>query len=144
MKIKKNHKDIYTDILIIPSNLNELSKVEEFSYNISKRATLNEEQSDNLAIVLTELVNNAIIHGNKLISSKKVFIKAVFFKDRLEVYIKDQGKGFEPDQIANPTNPENLWKANGRGIFLVQNLIDNVEFIPSESGMGIKIVQYLN
>jgi serine/threonine-protein kinase RsbW len=140
----KNNKYPYIEILIIPSNLNELSKVERFSQKISKKATLSEEKSDNLAIVLTELVNNAIIHGNKLITGKKVFIKASLFKDRLEVIIKDQGKGFEPKQIANPTNPENLWKESGRGIFLVQNLIDAVEYIPTENGMEIKIIEYLN
>jgi serine/threonine-protein kinase RsbW len=140
----KNNKYSNIEILIIPSNLNELSKVEIFSQKISKKATLSEEKSDNLAIVITELVNNAMIHGNKLISGKKVFIKACLFKDRLEVIIKDQGKGFEPNLLANPTNPENLWKESGRGIFLVQNLIDSVEYIPTENGMGIKIIEFLN
>lgn len=143
MSAKRIQKNSNVVLLIIPSNLNELGKVEKFSQKIARKATLTEEQSDNLAIVLTEIVNNAMIHGNKLISAKKVFVKASIFDDRLEVVIKDQGKGFEPTKISDPTNPENLWKEGGRGIFLVENLIDLIEFMPSDTGMGIKIVEYL-
>ncbi len=144
MKKQNKLNNPITDILIIPSNLNELNQVVDFSKRISQKANLTQEQSDNLAIVLTELVNNAIIHGNKMISSKRVYLTSKIYSDRLEVYIRDQGSGFEPSKIENPTNPENIWKENGRGIFLVQNLIDEVEFLRSNSGMCIKIVEYLS
>ena len=144
MKKQNKLNNPITDILIIPSNLNELNQVVDFSKRISQKANLTQEQSDNLAIVLTELVNNAIIHGNKMISNKRVYLTSKIYSDRLEVYIRDQGSGFEPSKIENPTNPENIWKENGRGIFLVQNLIDEVEFLRSNSGMCIKIVEYLS
>jgi len=144
MKKQNKLNNPITDILIIPSNLNELNQVVDFSKRISQKANLTQEQSDNLAIVLTELVNNAIIHGNKMISSKRVYLTSKIYSDRLEVYIRDQGSGFEPSKIENPTNPENIWKENGRGIFLVQNLIDEVEFLRSNSGMCIKIVEYFS
>ncbi len=129
-------------ILIITSDLNELHKVEDFAQIVSKKASLSEEQSDNMAIVLTELANNAIVHGNKRIPSKKVYLKAVFQADKVEVSVKDEGNGFDPAGLSDPTDPENIWKENGRGVFLVKNLVDEVKFISSPGGMEVVIIQY--
>ncbi len=129
--------------LIILSDFNELKKVEDFSQEIAGRSGLNEEQSDNLAIVLTELTNNAILHGNRQAREKKVIIEAVVYPDRLVVSVTDEGKGFDPARLQNPTDPENIWKENGRGIFLVRNLIDEVEFRPTPRGTTIVVTEYL-
>ncbi len=142
MQNQENDKLIDREFLIISSDLKELKKIEEFSHHISRKATLTEEQSDNMAIVLTELVHNAIVHGNKMISDKKVIVKADYYPDRVQVSIKDEGAGFDPSAISNPTNPENLWKESGRGIFLVKNLIDDVQFYPTRRGMKIIITEY--
>ncbi len=130
------------DILVIFSDLNELPKVEKFSQKVAKKASLNDDKSDNVAIVLTELVNNAILHGNKNQPEKKVILKATYFNDRVVLSVKDEGNGFDPTTLKDPTDPENLWKDNGRGIFLVKHLIDNVEFRPSPTGMEIIVTAY--
>ncbi len=142
MQNQANDKILDREFLIISSDLKELKKIEEFSQHISQKATLTEEQSDNMAIVLTELVHNAIVHGNKMISDKKVILRANYYPDRVSVSIKDEGAGFDPSMISNPTNPENLWKESGRGIFLVKNLIDEVHFRPSHHGMEIVVTEY--
>lgn len=142
MQGKENNNLLDKEILIITSDLKELKKIENFSQHISQKAKLSEEQSDNLAIVLTELVHNAIVHGNKMISDKKVIVKASYFDDHIQVSIQDEGSGFEPSHLQNPTNPENIWKESGRGIFLVKNLIDRVEFHPSDSGTKIVITEF--
>jgi serine/threonine-protein kinase RsbW len=129
--------------LEIPSDLDHIEKVEKFSQVICKIMGLSEEQSDNMAIALTELAVNAIQHGNKNDPKKKVTFHAQFKKDHLKVSISDEGKGFDPNDIPNPTNPQNLWKEHGRGIFLVQNLIDEVTFAPSPNGMEIVLIEYL-
>ncbi len=131
------------ELLIIQSDLSELKKVEAFSQYISQKAGLSEEQSDNMAIVLTELANNAIVHGNKLISDKKVILKVAFHQDKVEVSVKDEGDGFDPTSLENPTDPENLWKEGGRGVFLVRNLVDEVKFIPSQQGMEVIVSEFL-
>ncbi|HFE64361.1 MAG TPA: ATP-binding protein [Caldithrix sp.] len=142
MTINKDNTIIDRTELIIPSVTSELGKVEKLSQYISHKASFSEEQSDNLAIVLTELVNNAIVHGNKLDADKKVIVKVIFYRDRVQVSVKDEGSSFDPSTLKNPTDPENLWKENGRGIFLVRNLVDDVQFNPSQDGMEIIITEY--
>jgi serine/threonine-protein kinase RsbW len=144
MKNKDTNHKIDEDILIISSDLTEIKKVEIFSQKISKKATLNEDKSDNLAIVLTELVNNAILHGNKSNPKKSVTLRAYYYQKYIRVSVRDQGNGFNPEKLQDPTNPENIWKESGRGIFLVRNLIDKVEFFSSSTGTEIVITQFIN
>ncbi|UCF62971.1 MAG: ATP-binding protein [bacterium] len=142
--MNSKEKVIDIEILVISSNQNELFKVENLSNRISKKVSLSEGKSDNLAIVLTELVNNAILHGNKSQPHKTVTITVTYFKSNVKVSVKDQGNGFNPSQLKDPRDPENLWKEGGRGIFLVKNLVDEVEFNPSKEGMEIIVTEYLD
>jgi serine/threonine-protein kinase RsbW len=139
----KNKDDIVRqETLIIASSQSQLRKVEKLINRITRRAHLTEEKADNVAIVLTELVNNAIIHGNKNHPEKKVTVKVEYYRDRVEISVKDEGIGFDPARLKDPRDPENIWRENGRGIFLVKNLTDKVEFYPSSSGMEIRIIEF--
>lgn len=120
--------------ITIPSKLSELSTVESFTEKISVENGLNENEMDNLAIAVTEAVNNAIIHGNKGDKSKNVQIDFVFAKDEIIVAVKDEGNGFNPKKVKNPLAPENLLKASGRGIFILKQLMDEVGFKFESSG----------
>jgi len=142
--MNSNDKLIDTELLVISSDQNELVKVENLSNRISKKVSLSEGKSDNLAIVLTELVNNAILHGNKNQPQKKVTISVSYFDSYVKVSVKDQGNGFDPSGLKDPRDPENIWKDSGRGIFLVKKLVDSVEFYPTEEGMEIVIVEYFD
>lgn len=133
-----------TELLVISSDQSELTKVENLSNRISKKVSLSEGKSDNLAIVLTELVNNAILHGNKNQSQKKVTITVSYFNSYVKVSVKDQGNGFDPSGLKDPRDPENIWKDSGRGIFLVKKLVDSVEFYPTEEGMEIVVIEYFD
>lgn len=129
--------------LVINSDMVNLPKVEQFINALCKKARLNSDQSDNMAIAISEMVNNAIIHGNQQDVSKQVFIQVDYYDDRVIVAIEDQGEGFDPSDIANPTDPQNLWKQNGRGVFLVKNLIDHVEIVSTESGTKVVLTEYI-
>ena len=96
--------------LIIPSDFKYLSVVEAFIVNLCKRAGLGEDQSDNMAIAITELVNNAIVHANKQDPHKLVTLGAYYHDNRVVVKIRDQGQGFDPNKIANPTDPLNSYQ----------------------------------
>lgn len=130
--------------MVIPSDQSYLPKVEKFVMSVCKRAMCTRDQTDNIAIAVTELVNNSIIHGNKFSPNKTVTIEAVLYEDRLTLSVTDQGKGFDPRKLANPTDPENLWKQGGRGIFLVKNLIDEVEIYPTVAGTTVKLTEYFS
>jgi serine/threonine-protein kinase RsbW len=144
MKKSQNKNKFEEDFLVLPSDSCQLKKVEEFAQNIARKASLSEDKSDNVAIVLTELVNNAILHGNKKHPEKKVKLKAKYYNDKLVLIVKDEGFGFDPTTIKNPTDPENIWRENGRGIFLVKHLIDKVEFRQTSSGMEIIVTVLIN
>lgn len=122
----------------IPSMLEKIESVEQLAEKAANRMNFKEEEKDSLAIAVTEAVNNAIIHGNKEDDSKFVFIKFEFEEDRIIVSIKDQGTGFNPENISDPLAPENLLKESGRGIFILSSLMDEVNF--NFAGDGTEIV----
>jgi serine/threonine-protein kinase RsbW len=88
-------------------------------------------------ISVTEGVNNAIMHGNG--GNASLFVRVSVLKNDTCIWfkIKDQGKGFNPDLIPDPTAPENLLKENGRGIFLMRSLSDDLIFEDNGSAVTI-------
>jgi sigma-B regulation protein RsbU (phosphoserine phosphatase) len=93
-----------------------------------------------MKISLTELLANAIYHGNGKDHGKKITIGHVIRKDVVVVSIMDEGPGFDPATIPDPTLPENLEKDRGRGLFIVRNYVDKMEF--NEKGNGVTITKY--
>ena len=125
--------------ITISSQLSELAKVEQISETVSDKMGFTQDEKDNLAIAITEVVGNAIVHGNKKNPDKKVFVQFHIHPDRLHVEIQDEGEGFDPDEVADPLEPANLMKESGRGIFILQNLIDTVEFEFLKSGTKVHL-----
>jgi len=112
----------------IDSDTKFLSKVEKLSEQVASYAQMDESDSDDLGIVTTELVNNAIYHGNKSDPTKKVQVFFSVNSKRIELRIKDQGNGFNPDALKDPLAPENILSESGRGIFLIRALMDSLDF----------------
>jgi len=111
-----------------------LATVDEFiSARLTKAGITNSTIAD-LAISVSEAVTNAIIHGNRNDVAKKVTVRIELNQTRVRIFVKDQGHGFDPDVIPNPTDKENLLKRVGRGIFIVRSLVDSVEFSFSDQG----------
>ena len=110
----------------VPENVN---KVEAFVEVLKTNLQLSEEMEANILVSLSEAVNNAIVHGNKNNPAKKVSIKMEKDGNLLSFVVADEGEGFDPGVIIDPTAPENLDKPSGRGIFLMRSLADKVEFI---------------
>ncbi|MBN2030606.1 ATP-binding protein [bacterium] len=122
----------------IPSRLEELSKIEKISGEIARKMDFSKDQKDNLSIAVTEAVGNAIVHGNKKHADRKVCILFKLKKNQVDVFVKDEGKGFNPDELDDPLNPQNLMKESGRGIFILKALTDGVSFSFSPSGTTVK------
>jgi len=112
----------------IDSDTKFLSQVEKLSEQVASYAQMDESDSDDLGIVTTELVNNAIYHGNKSDPTKKVQVFFSVNSKRIELRIKDQGNGFNPDALKDPLAPENILSESGRGIFLIRALMDSLDF----------------
>ena len=110
------------------SNPRNLALVESFVEQVVERYKLSPDVYGNILISLTEAVNNAIIHGNCEDESKTVRIQFRKLKNHLAVRVMDEGCGFDHDSVPDPTAPENLLTVGGRGVFLMQQLSDSVEF----------------
>jgi len=135
----KSENNIFS--LTIPSDSIHLNKVDDLCTKAIKASGMNESDGDDFAIAVTEIVNNAIHHGNKNDINKKVFVNIRIVESKLEAIIKDEGNGFNPEHIGNPLDPQNLMKESGRGIFLIKQLTDSVDYNFSENGTEIIITK---
>lgn len=115
-------------LLTLPSQQNQVCHVERFVSQLASRFNINAEKYGNILISLTEAVNNAIIHGNEKDRNKKV--KVCFEKRRKDVAIRvsDEGSGFDYDSLPDPTAPENIMECGGRGVLIMRELSDGMEY----------------
>lgn len=114
--------------LIISSKIENLRLVEKLVDDISAASKLSAELYGNLLIACIEAVNNAITHGNKLNADKDVTIKVSIEKKNIIVKVIDQGNGFDFSNVPDATAPENIENITGRGVFLMKQLSDKLEF----------------
>ncbi len=118
----------------IESDPNNLITIEEFVNFIAVEARVSEDKMSGLLISITEAVTNAIIHANKKDITKKVFIEAIIDEKTLTFKVKDEGKGFDPTKIPDPTEPENILKDSGRGLYLMRTFLDELKYNILPSG----------
>lgn len=114
--------------LKIGSRLENISKVENLMDSLRVQLSINDEQYGNMLLASVEAVTNAIEHGNNLDAKKSVEIQAFSCERTLKVSIKDQGKGFTPEKLPDPTSPEFREQPDGRGVYLMKQLADEVNF----------------
>ena len=120
--------------LEIESSPNNLITVEEFVNYFSVDLGLDQEKLNGLLLAITEATTNAIIHGNKNNKLKMVRISVYVEGDDITIVIKDQGKGFDPSIIPDPTDPENLLKDSGRGLYLMRVYMDGLSYNQTPEG----------
>ena len=92
----------------------------------------------NLRVSLTEALSNAMLYGNGRDPEKRVRVEVVVREWEIEARITDQGVGFNPRRIPDPTAPDNLAKSRGRGLFLMRELMDEVYF--NEQGNKVTLI----
>ncbi|MCW3075563.1 MAG: ATP-binding protein [Bacteroidetes bacterium] len=114
--------------LKINSNAENLRLVERLVDDVCHIYNVNEDSYGNILIAVTEAVNNAINHGNQNNPDKYVQIGFETDEKHLIFNIKDEGPGFDYQNLPDPTDPSNLDKVNGRGVFLMKHLADRLEF----------------
>jgi serine/threonine-protein kinase RsbW len=123
--------------LKIESAITNLNVVENTIDAITNEIGINQDSYGKILIAVLEAVNNAIIHGNKLNNNKTVKIDFSTQKKDLNVSVTDEGSGFDPEKVPDPTMPENLELINGRGVFLMSRLADEIKFNPK--GNSVKL-----
>ncbi|HMS42754.1 MAG TPA: ATP-binding protein [Pyrinomonadaceae bacterium] len=119
-------------ISLMHSILNYLMK------RVEKVGVINPESS-NLFIALDEAFVNAVKHGNKFDANKTVKVSAEVSTKEARFTIEDEGEGFDVSAIPDPTNPENLFKASGRGVLFIHNIMDEVTY--NERGNRLTMIK---
>ncbi len=118
------HKYQYT----LNSTFEESERVPDFVDEIQKETGLDDELSGNFMLLLSEAVSNAIDHGNEGDPGKKVYIDIEITDEKIVASVRDEGKGFTPNLDKDPLSEENLLKESGRGVFILNQLADELEF----------------
>jgi len=124
--------------LSIPSHLKYLNEVELFVRSFLEDEGLPIDQLGIIVLTVCETVNNAITHGNHQNLDKQVQVRIRYTDYQLFVEVEDEGKGFNFHEIPDPTKEKNIKNERGRGIFIVKNLADHVEFANNGSLVKIK------
>jgi serine/threonine-protein kinase RsbW len=130
--------DLHTNHLTLPSDPNSVLKVQPFIDEVAERYKLSSHTHDNILVSLTEAVTNAMLHGNQGDRSKLVSISLRRQKQALSITVSDQGPGFDPDQVPDPTSKECIEKCGGRGIFLMRQLSDECRFMRNGSTVEMR------
>jgi serine/threonine-protein kinase RsbW len=93
-------------------------------------------------MAVREAVTNAVVHGNSQDEQKVVDIILKSLPDAVEISVHDQGAGFNPNEVPDPTAEENLLKTSGRGIFFMRSFMDEVHwFLPPEGGTTVRMLK---
>jgi len=112
----------------IESKIDNVSLIEKFIDDFSEENKINADLYGKILIATIEAVNNSIVHGNKEDVNKSVYLEMQKEGNQIKVYVKDEGEGFDYENIPDPTIPENLENIHGRGIYLMNHLADEVNF----------------
>jgi len=120
------------------SELQNITLAEQVIDNLSTKFDVSAEVYGNILVSIVEAVNNAIKHGNKLDESKFVVLSYEVTDLYISFTIEDEGPGFDYTNIADPTTPENIEKPDGRGVFLIMNLADEVQFSNNGATISMK------
>ena len=118
--------ELYT--LQLPSKRESIALLENLVEEIADRHQVGEDTFANMMTCLSEVGNNAIVHGNKLDESKKVIVNADVDGKRIIWTVTDEGDGFDYNNLPDPTAPENLENLTGRGVFIIKHLADQCIF----------------
>jgi len=122
----------------IESKLSNLRIVEKTVDEITQEIGISYNSYGKILVSLLEAVNNAIIHGNTSSPEKFVSISINFKNGKLKIKVKDEGKGFSPESVPDPTTPDNIEEVNGRGVFIMTRLADEIKY--TKKGNSVTMV----
>lgn len=123
----------------LPSSIDSLALVEQLIEDFRNLYHIPEDLYGNILVSVTEAINNAIRHGNKEKPDQTISFSFESSEDEYRFIIEDKGPGFDFENVPDPTHPDNIEKPDGRGIFIMKSLADEVAF---EEGGSKVIVRF--
>ena len=138
MSVQTEHI-LYQENIRIPATLDELHHVYSWAEEHLVQTGIPESKRFDIMLALSEAVTNAIRHGCNNASGEFVDIEVVITENAVNLSVHDCGEGFAPEAIPDPTKEENLYTPNGRGVFLIKTLADDVHFDFSDNGTTVNV-----
>jgi len=130
--------------LKIESRMNNLRIIENAIDEMTGAIGINQDNYGKILVATLEAVNNAIMHGNKGNEQKIVDVEIVFKNNDIKITVTDEGPGFDPKKIPDPTMPENIEALSGRGVFLMSKLADSIEFNENGNSVTMRFREVVN
>lgn len=128
-------------VLELPNDLGAIERSVEFLLERSRKLGFDDSRLRlNLRVGVAEALANAMLYGNRRDPSKHVKLEAWFDQDQIRIRVTDEGGGFDPGVLPDPTLPDNRTRTCGRGVFLIHQLMDRVEF--NDRGNSIEMFLY--
>ena len=135
---------VETTVLTLPSRIESVEEAAGSIADILKRSGVNDDVLFGVDMAVREAITNAVLHGNKQDEKKFVHVTTITSPNRLEISIDDEGEGFNPTEVPDPTDSENILKTSGRGIFFMRTFMNDVEWsIRPEGGTTVRMIKQL-
>jgi serine/threonine-protein kinase RsbW len=123
-----------TTELRFPSRIEAIDEAAAAVAEFMNRLGIGEDIAFGIDMAVREAVTNAVVHGNKLDDAKEIEVKLRNTPEVFEISVHDQGSGFNPNEVPDPTRDENILKTSGRGIFFMRNFMDEVNWSSDPKG----------
>jgi serine/threonine-protein kinase RsbW len=131
-----------TTRLVLPSHIEAVADAAAAVTGFIRDCGAPDEAAFGIEMAVREAITNAMVHGNKEDETKTVELTLNCLGHELEIEVRDQGEGFDPAGVPDPTDPANILKTSGRGIFLMRSFMDEVEwFARPEGGTTVRMVK---
>jgi len=123
-----NHASMSFVELNFSTSLAILDLVQPITNRIAEQLGFDEDGRYWIWLATQEALNNAVRHGNKMKPEKVIHFRVEMQNDQMVISIRDEGEGFDPGSVPDPTDPQNLLKSSGRGLFYMHKFMDDVSF----------------
>ena len=123
-----------TTELSLPSRIETVATAAAAVAEFLSRSGITEDAAFGIDMAVREAVTNAVVHGNRQDENKTVDVTLKSSPDAVEISVHDQGAGFNPENVPDPTAEENILQASGRGIFFMRNFMDEVNWLIRPGG----------
>ncbi|TWT60233.1 ATP-binding protein [Rubinisphaera italica] len=127
---------------VIPSDEAAALDVQDQIIELLESFSFSDRDLFSIRLALAEAITNAIRHGNRMDPSKTVTFKWAVTAQRISVNITDEGTGFDPASLIDPTEEENLERPGGRGVLLIRNFMDEV--IYNAQGNSLTMIKQMS
>jgi len=123
-----------TTELSLPSRIDTVATAAAAVAEFVGRVGISDEAAFGIDMAVREAVTNAVLHGNRQDEEKVVDISLKSSPEAVEISVHDQGPGFNPEEVPDPTEQENILKTSGRGIFFMRTFMDEVNWLIRPGG----------